>query len=146
MRTVILQESHPWRVEQTPHSCFLLSEIQSTGLTSSHIFSGCKSRFPKRRTQTSLENIVMRLTHLGRFPSQMIRSVNDGSFCDLENSLVLYLLTAQVQRLIVYPFLSAFNYQRIDHMSKSDRLIATEIQTCKSLVSTDQLVLWLKKN
>ena len=60
--------------------------MQSTGLTSSHVFSGHEMRFPKRRTQALLETIVMRLTHFGRFLPKMTGSADNGSSHDLENS------------------------------------------------------------
>ena len=97
---------------ESKHSIHVLSSlnVQSTGLTSSCIFSGHEMRFPKRRTWAVLETIVKRLTHLVRFLPKMTGSADGGSSHDLENSFAFCFLTARVQRAIVYPFLLKFNY------------------------------------
>lgn len=97
---------------ESKHSIHVLSSqnVQSTGLTSSCIFSGHEMRFPKRRTWAVLETIIKRLTHLVRFLPKMTGSADGGSSHDLENSFAFCFLTARVQRAIVYPFLSKFNY------------------------------------
>jgi hypothetical protein len=70
-------------------------------------------------------------------PYQLMRSFGDRSFGDKGNSSICYFVQLEYKE----PFLLNFNYQKIDQMSKSGRLIALEMQTCKRLASAQQAVL-----